>query len=434
MTITYSRIAKVAIPIVLSNITIPLLGLVDTAVIGRLGEAKLLAAVSLGSIIVSFIYWTFGFLRMGTTGLTAQAKGRGDEVEITSILIRGLIVGLLGGLILMIFQAPIIWICLQMFQASTVVESTAEAYWFIRIFGAPFCISNFVLIGWLVALERTKLILVLQVVINLINIFLDLWFVSLLNWGVEGVAFASVVSEIVGFFLALIFCQRQLGSNLIFKHSSIFSLIEWKKMFSVNIYILIRSLLLELVVVSYVFFGSLLGTVTLAANQILLQLMSFTAYLLDGLAFSAEVLVGYAVGEKSTRNIRESTIKIFKLAGISALVICLFLIVWGEKIVDFITLDFQVQSVAKTYLFWMIFTPITGFPSWILDGVFIGATQSRLMMKAMFQSVIFYFLIVVLCFPILNNHIIWLLVNIFLLTRAVFLFRYYPRLEKLDYY
>mgnify|MGYP001220769703 FL=1 len=255
MTITYSRIAKVAIPIVLSNITIPLLGLVDTAVIGRLGEAKLLAAVSLGSIIVSFIYWTFGFLRMGTTGLTAQAKGRGDEVEITSILIRGLIVGLLGGLILMIFQAPIIWICLQMFQASTVVESTAEAYWFIRIFGAPFCISNFVLIGWLVALERTKLILVLQVVINLINIFLDLWFVSLLNWGVEGVAFASVVSEIVGFFLALIFCQRQLGSNLIFKHSSIFSLIEWKKMFSVNIYILIRSLLLELVVVSYVFFG-----------------------------------------------------------------------------------------------------------------------------------------------------------------------------------
>ena len=162
MIITYSRIVKIAIPIALSNITIPLLGLVDTAVIGRLGEATPLAAVSLGSIIISFIYWSFGFLRMGTTGLAAQAKGRGDQIEITSTLIRGLIVGLLAGCFLIIFQAPMIWLCLHLFQASSDVESLAQSYWFVRIFGAPFCISNFVLIGWLVALERTKLILILS--------------------------------------------------------------------------------------------------------------------------------------------------------------------------------------------------------------------------------------------------------------------------------
>ena len=299
--ISHRRVLKIALPMVISNATIPILGAVDTGVIGQLGDQILLAAVGMGAIIISTVYWIFGFLRMGTTGLVAQAAGSGDQSEVFSYLIRGILIGLSAGLLIVIIQIPLFWLVIELFQATPEVETKAEKYLSIRIWSAPLSISNFAILGWLIALERTPQVLFLQVVVNVTNIILDVLFVLQLKWGIEGVAFASLIAEVLGAFLGLGFALRLYRNNGYPKLLKIFSYREWKKLFRTNINILFRSLTLELVIISYVFFGSLLGTVVLAANHILLQFVHIASYALDGFAFAAEALVGAAYGKRSRK-------------------------------------------------------------------------------------------------------------------------------------
>ena len=290
--------------------------------------------MGVGAITISAIYWIFGFLRMGTTGLVAQASGSGNQNEEFPHLIRGVLIGLSAGIALMLLQIPLFWLALNLFQALPEVEAQAQTYLSIRIWSAPFSISNYAVLGWLIALERTGYVLCLQILINVLNIILDLIFVLHLGLGIEGVALASLIVELSGAFLALILAMRlyqKSGSPII---SNLFSILEWKKIFFNNVNILIRSVLLEFIVLSYVFFGSTLGTVILATNHILLQFVHIASCSLDGFAFSAEALVGSAYGQKSQSNIRSVSIKITLWAFICAIFMTLIFFAFGEKVIS----------------------------------------------------------------------------------------------------
>ena len=427
--ITNTRILKIALPMVVSNATIPILGAVDTGVIGQLGDQALLAAVGVGAIVISTIYWVFGFLRMGTTGLVAQAKGSGNQSEVFSYLIRGLIIGFVAGLVLLLLQIPLFWLALNIFQAVPEVESQAKVYLSIRVWSAPLSIANFAVLGWLIALEKTFYVLLLQVLVNVLNVVLDLVFVLYLGWGIEGVAFASLIAELSGALLAFVIIiklYQQSGSP---KLAKLFSIREWKRLFFTNANILIRSIILEVVIISYVFFGSTLGTVILATNHILLQFVHITSYALDGFAFSAEALVGSAYGQRSQPQIRSAALKSTFWALLCALLMTLFFFLFGEKLIQVMVKDEIIQNTSQEYLFWMAITPISGFLSFMLDGIFIGATGTKYMRKAMLQSLIVYIIFMSVLFPILGNHGLWICINIFFMARAIFLFRYYPALE-----
>ena len=429
--ITNRRILKIALPMVISNATIPILGATDTGVIGQLGDPDLLASVGIGAITISAIYWIFGFLRMGTTGLVAQARGSGHQSEVFSYLVRGVLIGFFAGIILLLSQIPLFWLTLNLFQALPEVEAQAQTYLSIRIWSAPLSISNYAVLGWLIALEKTGYVLCLQILMNVLNIALDLIFVLYLGWGIEGVAFASLIAEFSGALLALILAirlYRQSGSPII---SNLFSTLEWKKLFFTNVNILIRSVLLEFVVLSFVFFGSTFGTVMLATNHILLQFVHITSYSLDGFAFSAEALVGLAYGQKSKSKIRSASLKSSLWAFICAIFMTLIFFAFGEKIISIMVRDEVIQSAAQKYLFWMAITPLSGFLSFMLDGIFIGATKTRLMRKAMTQSFLVYIISVAVLLPIFGNHGLWICINIFFVARAICLLRYYPDLENL---
>lgn len=427
--ISHKRILKIAVPMVVSNATIPILGAVDIGVIGQLGDQILLAAVGMGAIVITTIYWIFGFLRMGTTGLVAQAAGAGDQGEVYSWLIRGIFIGFSAGLLLILVQVPLFWLAFKLFQALPTVEVQAEMYLAIRIWSAPLSISNFAILGWLIALEKTPQVLFLQIFTNLLNISLNIIFVLYLKWGIAGVAIASLVAEILGALLGLTIAIRFYQSSRYPKVLKIFSFQEWKKLFVTNINILFRSLALEIVIISYVFFGSTIGTVVLAANHILLQFVHISSYALDGFAFSAEALVGTAYGKKSKKLIREAAIKTTLWAFICAVLITLFLFNFSEKLIRLMVTDEGIQNVTIKYSFWMVITPLSGFLSFMLDGIFIGATKTQYMRKAMFQSCTVYVISMCILFPVFENYGLWICINVFFLARAVSLLRYYPALE-----
>ena len=288
--ITQSRVLKIALPIVLSNATVPILGAVDTGVVGQLGEAAPIGAVGIGAVILSTIYWIFGFLRMGTTGLAAQARGAGDEAETGALLMRGLLLAGGAGLFFILAQALVFWGAFTLAPASAEVEGLARQYLEIRIWGAPATIGLYAVTGWLIAMERTRGVFLLQIWMNGLNIVLDLWFVLGLGWGVEGVAIATLIAEWSGLALGLWLCGSAFAGDQWHDWARIFDRLRIKRMMQVNGDIMVRSVLLNLSFTTFLFLGADLGDVTLAANQVLIQLLQMTAFALDGFAFSAEAL------------------------------------------------------------------------------------------------------------------------------------------------
>ena len=324
-----------AIPIVLANATIPILGAVDTAVVGQLGLAAPIGAVGIGAIIITAIYWLFGFLRMGTTGLTAQAIGSGDKPETSALLVRGIIIGLVAGLVLIIVQVPIFLGALQLSPASMEVESLAQKYLQIRVYSAPAAIALFGITGWLIAKEKTREVLLLQLALNGINITLDLVFVLNLGWGVEGVAIATLIAEWSGLIFGLWLAREGFNNGYWKNWIQIFDRVRLIQMAKVNSDIMIRSILLEIGFVSFLFLGSSFDDATLAANQVLIQFLNITAYALDGFAFAAEALVGQALGAKNRPLFRRAVIMTSQ---------------WGLGSVILMALAFFVLAIASLML------------------------------------------------------------------------------------
>lgn len=427
--ITHRRVLNVAIPIVISNATYPILGLVDTGVVGQLGEAAPIGAVGIGAIILSGFYWMFGFLRMGTSGLVAQARGAGDAPETGAILMRGIIIGIAAGLLMFLLQVPLFWGAFQIAPATAEVEGLANSYMSIRVWGAPASIALYAITGWLIAMERTRAVLLLQLWMNGLNIALDLWFVLGLDMGVEGVATATIIAEWSGLALGLWLCLAAFGGDQWRDWGRIFDRIKVRRMMVVSGDIMLRSMLLKASFMTFLFIGAGMGNITLAANQILMQFVEITAYALDGFAFAAEAMVGSALGAKNRAALRRAAILSSQWALVGAVILTLVFAVFGPMIINLMTTAPDVRIEAKVYLWWMIIFPLIGLPSWMFDGIFIGATHTRDMRVAMLQSTVVYVAILFVLVPIMGNHGLWLSLMIFDLVRALTLWRYYPALE-----
>ena len=417
--VTHARVMKIALPIVLSNATVPLLGAVDTGVVGQLGLAAPIGAVGLGAVILASAYWIFGFLRMGTSGLAAQAHGKGDAAERTAILLRALLVALGAGLFLILLQSWLMTAAFRLAPASAEVEALARQYLSIRIWGAPATISLYAITGWLIALERTRGVLVLQLWINGLNIVLDLWFVLSLGWGVPGVASATLIAEWSGLILGLWLCRDAFGAALKSAWVRIADAAALRQMVAVNRDIMIRSVLLQACFTSFIFLGAAYGDVTLAANQVLMQFLEITAYALDGFAFAAEGLVGQAVGAGSLIAVRRSSAITMQWGFGGSVVLALAFALAGPRIIDLMTTAPDVQIAARRYLPWLIAAPIIGVASWIFDGIFIGATLTRAMRQAMLVSVAIYLGALALLVPAFGNHGLWAALMVLNLARSL---------------
>ena len=427
--LTHKRVLGVAIPIVLANATIPILGAVDTGVVGQMGLAVPIGAVGIGAIIISAIYWLFGFLRMGTTGLTAQAIGSNDHSETSALLVRGILIGLGAGLVLIMTQIPLFSAALGIAPASFEVESLAQEYLKIRVYSAPAAIAIFGITGWLIANERTRAVLVLMLLINSINIVLDFVFVLRLGWGVEGVAFATLIAEWSGLFFGLWLARKGFKNGYWKNWSQIFDRARLTKMAKVNSDILIRSVLLEIAFVSFLFLGSSFDDATLAANQVLIQFLNITAYAMDGFAFAAEALVGKALGAKNRLIFRRSAVMTSQWGFGSVVVMALAFYVFGNTIINVMTTAEDVRAVSYEYLPWMVLAPLVGAAAWMLDGIFIGATRTADMRNMMFISFCVYLIALALLLPKYGNHGLWASLIIFSIARGVTLGYKYTKLE-----
>ena len=427
--LTHKRVLGVAVPIVLANATIPILGAVDTAVVGQLGLAAPIGAVGIGAIIITAIYWLFGFLRMGTTGLTAQAVGSGDKSETSALLVRGIIIGLVAGLILIITQVPLFLGALQLSPASIEVEGLAQKYLEIRVYSAPAAIALFGITGWLIAKEKTREVLLLQLALNGINIVLDLVFVLKLGWGVEGVAIATLIAEWSGLIFGLWLAREGFNNGYWKNWLQIFDRVRLIQMAKVNSDIMIRSILLEISFVSFLFLGSSFDDATLAANQVLIQFLNITAYALDGFAFAAEALVGQALGAKNRPLFRRAVIMTSQWGLGSVILMALAFFVFGNSIINIMTTAQDVRTVGYEYLPWMVIAPLAGVAAWMLDGIFIGATRTADMRNMMFISFCIYLIALAILLPKYGNHGLWASLIIFSLARGITLGFKYPRLE-----
>ncbi|MDE0211999.1 MAG: MATE family efflux transporter, partial [Boseongicola sp.] len=303
--ITNRRVLGIALPILLANATVPVLGVVDTGVVGQLGDPVPIGAVAIGANILTAIYWIFGFLRMGTTGMTSQALGAGDRGEADALLSRAMVVGVGGGLMLILLQWPIFQGGFLISPASPAVEEGANTYMSVRVWSAPAAIALYGINGWLIASERTRAVLALQVWMNGLNIVLDVVFVLGFGWGVAGVAFATFLAEWSGLALGLWLCRDAIRRPFWNDWPRILSRARLLRMAVIHRDILLRSLFVESIFVSFLFFGARFGDVPLAANQILLLFVHLTAHTLDGFAIAAETLVGNAMGARDRARLRK---------------------------------------------------------------------------------------------------------------------------------
>ena len=368
---------------------------------------------------------------MGTVGLTAQAVGQRNDGEVAALLTRSQIIGLSAGLLLILLQVPVFWMAFMAAPASAEVEALARDYMQVRIWSAPAAIGLYGITGWLIAQERTRAVLVMQVWMNGLNILLDLWFVLGLNWGVQGVAFATFLAEWSGFALGLWLCRAAFAVPAWRDWARVFDAVRLKHMAVVNSDILIRSLLLEAIFVSFLFVGSGFGDVTLSANQVLLQFMMITAFALDGFAFAAEAIVGQAMGARARATLRRGALLTSGWGLFCVSLLSLSFAFFGGWIIDVMSTSPDVREEARIYLIYMVFTPLAGLAAWMLDGIFIGATRTRDMRNMMAISFVIYVVAASLMVPAFGNHGLWLALIISFVARGITLGARYPALERL---
>ncbi len=424
-------VLAIALPITLSNATVPLIGFVDATVIGQLGQAHLLGAVALAATVFNFLYFIFNFLRMGTTGLTAQAVGARNQSEIAASLARALVMAAAIGVALILLQGPITSLALHLLGASDRVSAPAATYIEIRIWAAPAGLANFALLGWFIGLGRAGIAFYLQLLLNGINIGLALLFVMVLNWGVPGVASAALIAEYSAAFVGLIIAAKELRRrNAKTDLDAILQLFQLRRVFAVSRDIFIRTLSVQIAIMFFVAQGARTGDVTLATNAVLFNLVMITIYMIDGFAYAAETLVGHAVGAKQKQRFRDA----IRLSTLGAVIVSLVLSagLWllGSWIIDFMTTSSEVRDTSRTYLIWAAIIPLTSIWCFILDGIFIGATATATMRNMMIIALMAYFAAWAVLAPLWGNHGLWLSLHVLFVVRAVTLAYALPGLER----
>ena len=419
-----------ALPIMFSNVTTPLLGLVDTGVVGQLEDPVHIGGVALGALVFTSLYFGFGFLRMATTGLTAQAVGAGDREEVITALGRPVLVALAMGFTLVALSWPIREVAFAIVEGSVGAERLARDYFDIRVWSAPAALVNYALLGWFIGLGRTRIALGLQVVSNLTNMVLDAVLVLELGWGVAGVAAGSVAAEMLSAALGLFIASRRLaGCRPEDLWRRLRSSTELRRTFAVSGDIFIRSLALVSVIAFFMAKSAEQGDVRLAANSVLMQFVSTSAYFLDGIAFTAEAFVGYAVGARNVVRLRAAAFRTSTWAVAVAGMISLAFVVVGPSFIDVLTVDPTTRETARVYLPWAVGAPLAGVLAFQLDGIFVGATQSADMRNAMLASLAI-FAVGWWLLRSLENHGLWASLYVHYVARFFTLACYWPRLVR----
>jgi len=427
-TLTHRSVLSIAAPVMLSNVSTPLIGVVDTGVVGQLPDPAYIGAVAIGSLIFTFVFWAFGFLRMGTTGLTAQALGAEDRGEIAASLGRALMIAAVVGCALIVLQWPIRETAFALLSGSTRIEVLALSYFDIRIWAAPATLANYALLGWLIGLGRTDIGLVLQLVLNLTNMALDALFVLGFGWDVRGVALGTLGAEYVAAAIGLAIALRHLRTmNARVDAGRLLERARLRRTLMVNSDIMLRSLALISVFVWFMAQSVKQGEVILAANAVLMHFTSVAAYFLDGLAFAAEALVGRAIGARHRAGLLIAVrLTTLWAAGVAA-VIVLVIALCGGSLVDLLTVDASTRSAARTYLPWTAAAPLLGVWAFQLDGIFIGATRTAPMRNAMLITLAIFLIAWWLLTPF-GNHGLWGALYVQYLARIGTLLAYFPGL------
>jgi len=423
----HRRIWRLAGPVILSNATTPLLGAVDTAVVGRLPDPALIGGVALGSLVFTFVFWAFGFLRMGTTGFTAQAAGAGNAAELRASFLRALALAGAIGLAIVLLQTPIRFLAFALMHSSAATKGYAESYYDIRVWSAPAALANYAVLGWLLGTRRTGSALAIQFAMNGVNIVLAVFFVLGLGWGIRGSAGATLTAEILAALGGIALVHGRLPKA---DTPGLLDRDRLWRLLRVNGDIMIRTLCLMAGFAAFTLSGASLGDLPLAANAILMNLMTITAYGLDGFAMAAEILVGGAVGAGSRGQfraaVRDSTIWAALVALLGTVVFLLF----GRLIIDLFTIHETVRAAARMYLPWLVAAPAVGVWCWQLDGIYIGATRTAEMRNGMLLALAGYLGVLAVLLPRLGNNGLWLSLLVFFVLRAATLGAWLPRIDR----
>ena len=413
------RILHLAIPSIVSNITVPLLGLVDVTIVGHLGATAYIGAIAVGGLLFNILYWNFGFLRMGTSGLTSQAYGRKDKDAEIRILVQAVSVGLFSALAMLILQYPIERLAFRLLDTSAEVEQYTVTYFRICIWGAPAVLAQYGFTGWFIGMQNSRYPMYIDIVINVINIVCSSCFVFLFGMKVEGVALGTVVAQYSGVMMALglwFYNYKELWGRMTFKGS--LQLIAMRRFFAVNRDIFLRTLCLIGVTTFFTSTGARQGDVILAVNTLLMQLFTLFSYIMDGFAYAGEALSGRYVGACNLIQLKRAVRALFGWGVGLSLVFTLLYGVGGENFLGLLTNDKIVIETAGHYFYWVLAIPLAGFAAFLWDGILIGATATRFMLWSMLVASGSFFVIYYCFSGATNNHMLWLAFLVYLALRG----------------
>ncbi len=419
----HQRMLFIALPMILSNITTPLMGLVDTAVLGHMNGVHFLAGASIATLIITQIYWVCGFLRMTTTGLSAQAKGADDAALVSKSLVQSLCISALLALVLLIFRQPILMLGIWLSEANESVQQVITSYFEVRIWGAPAAVANLALIGWLIGQQKAKNVLLIQVSANLINVALNFYFVYGLNMQVTGVALATVVAEYFIFVSGFIFALKYIAPIKLEKRW--FSWTQLRPSFSLNANSFIRNLILQACIAFLIFKGIDFGTQAAAINAIIMQFFTLIALGLDGVAYAAEALVGEKKGQKNSTGLISVTLHGLLWSSIFAILYSFVFFIFGPQITALITNQPSLQVAMLDYQLIIILLPLIAHWCFFFDGVFVGLTRAKAMRNSMLTSGLCVYFPAFTLLSEWQNEGLWLAMLLFLLARGVILGGYF---------
>lgn len=414
------RILHLAIPSIVSNITVPLLGLVDVTIVGHLGATAYIGAIAVGGLLFNILYWNFGFLRMGTSGLTSQAYGRKDKDAEIRVLVQAVSVGLFSALAMLILQYPIERLAFRLLDTSAEVEQYAVTYFRICIWGAPAVLAQYGFTGWFIGMQNSRYPMYIAIVMNVINIVCSSCFVFLFGMKVEGVALGTVVAQYSGVMMAWwlwFYNYKELRGRITFRGS--LQLIAMRRFFAVNRDIFLRTLCLIGVTTFFTSTGARQGDVILAVNTLIMQLFTLFSYIMDGFAYAGEALSGRYVGACNLVQLKRAVKALFGWGVGLSLVFTLLYGIGGENFLRLLTNDTVVIETAGHYFYWVLAIPLAGFAAFLWDGILIGATATRFMLWAMLVASGSFFMIYYCFSGATNNHMLWLAFLVYLALRGV---------------
>ena len=420
MSPTSQRILHIAIPSIISNITVPLLGLIDVTIVGHLGSASYIGAIAVGSMLFNMIYWIFGFLRMGTSGLTAQSYGAHDLKEVTRILLRSTGISLMLALALLILQYPIRLTAFELIDTSAEVQQLATLYFHICIWGAPATLGLYSFSGWFIGMQNSRFPMFIAITQNIVNIVASLLFVFVFGMKVEGVALGTLIAQYAGLFMAYLLwlryyrpLRKYISRKQLFTHDAM------KRLFQVNRDIFLRTLCLVAVTVFFTSTGAAFGDVVLAVNTLLMQLFTLFSYIMDGFAYAGEALTGKYIGAGNRQELQRTIRHLFGWGIALSLAFTLLYGIGGKEFLGLLTNEQSVISASGDYFYWVLAIPFAGFAAFLLDGICIGATSTHIMLKAMVVASGSFFLIYYSLHNVLHNHALWLGFIVYLALRGI---------------